>query len=373
MANKRVLYTVSAVSLALLLVSMFLPGELSGRISAATLLLCLAILTHVYVKKRGIPSVNKGEVLTVLAVTALVYVAVYYMTGLKFGFYRNLDMLSLGHIIPVTVIIISSEHIRKIIMAQEDRPAEILCYFSLVIAETLILGNVSYVTTFNKFMNLVAVVFLPSLVANLLYHYLSRRYGAKPIVVYRLITTLYAYLIPIKPALSDSIVSFIKLVIPILIYVFIDTLYERKRRYALEKKSKLAIPITVLAVVCMASVVMLISNQFRFGTLVIATESMTGEINKGDVVIFDQEDGQIYEEGQVIVFEKYDITVVHRIIKIERINGQNRYYTKGDANEGEDSGYITDDDIIGSAVSRLPFIGYPTLWLRDIVSSNVHR
>ena len=334
MANKRVLYTVSAVSLALLLVSMFLPGELSGRISAAILLLCLAVATHVYVKKRGIPSMYKGEVMLLLAVTALVYIAVYYLTGLKFGFYRNLDFLSLKHIIPITVIVIASEHIRKIIMAQEDRPAEIITYFALVIAETLILGNISYVTTFNRFMDLVAVVFLPSLVTNLLYHYLARRYGALPNVVYRLITTLYLYLIPVIPGLSESIVSFIKLIIPILVYVFVDTLYERKRRYALATRSKLAIPLTILAVACMASVVMLISNQFRFGALVIATESMTGEINKGDVVIFDQEDGQIYKEGQVIVFEKYDVTVVHRIIKIERINGENRYYTKGDANEG---------------------------------------
>ena len=118
--------------------------------------------------------------------------------------------------------------------------------------------------------------------------------------------------------------------------------------------------------VLMVGTVMLVSNQFKYGSLVIATESMTGEINKGDVVIFESYDNQTVEEGQVIVFESRNSMIVHRVVDIEIINGNTRYYTKGDANEDKDVGFITDADIVGLANFKVPVIGYPTLWVRSL-------
>ena len=114
------------------------------------------------------------------------------------------------------------------------------------------------------------------------------------------------------------------------------------------------------------TVSMLVSNQFKYGSLVIATESMTGELNKGDVVIFESYNDHAVQEGQVIVFESNDSMIVHRVVKIEIINGITRYYTKGDANEDWDSGFILDSNIVGIANYKLPYLGYPTLWLRSL-------
>ena len=121
----------------------------------------------------------------------------------------------------------------------------------------------------------------------------------------------------------------------------------------------------------MISIAMLISNQFRFGMLVIATESMTGEINKGDVIIFERYEDQKVEIGDVIVFEKDDLRVVHRIVDVERVNGINRYYTKGDANDSWDAGYVLDANIVGVTNLKVPFVGYPTIWARDLFSQKV--
>jgi signal peptidase len=154
--------------------------------------------------------------------------------------------------------------------------------------------------------------------------------------------------------------------LPIGIYLFIDSLYEKKVLLALGKKSKLTVPITVLAVAIMLFVVMVVSNQFYIGAYVIATESMTGEINKGDVAITTKYTDQSIEKGQVIAFEQGNIVVIHRVVKIEIINGQRRYYTKGDANEDRDAGFITDGNIIGLVNNKLPFLGYPTLWMRSL-------
>lgn len=93
---------------------------------------------------------------------------------------------------------------------------------------------------------------------------------------------------------------------------------------------------------------------------------MTGEINKGDALIYETYDDQIIQTGQVVVFIKNDTTVIHRVVDIKKINGTVRYYTKGDANVSEDAGYITDENIIGVAKMKIKFIGYPTIWVRSL-------
>ena len=116
----------------------------------------------------------------------------------------------------------------------------------------------------------------------------------------------------------------------------------------------------------MIGTVMLISNQFSYGAYVIATESMTGELNKGDIAIFEKYEDQFLKEGQVVVFAQNKTMIIHRIVDIQIINEKVRYYTKGDANEDMDAGWRTEGDIVGLVNYKLPYLGFPTLWLRSL-------
>lgn len=371
MADKKKLHIISASSLAVLLIIFIIPFETAGRIIAAVAFTAVAVATCILVKKRAILSMKKHQVLMIMVVITVVYLMLFYLTGLKFGFTKNPYALNVRFIferaIPISLIIVSSEIFRSVIRAQNDKAANRLSYFICVLLEMIACATASVaISSFNRFMELVAQTMFPALVANLLYHYLSKRYGVLPNMVFRLGTTMYLYLIPFTPAMAESLHSFVKLLLPIGIFIFIDALYERKRRYALQRKSKLSIPITIIAVAIMVSVIMLISNQFRFGAYVIATESMTGELNKGDVALYERYDEQLIKKGQVIVFEKNNSKIIHRVADIQVINGKTRYFTKGDANDGLDSGYIHDSDIVGLVDHKVPYVGYPTLWLRSL-------
>ena len=151
---------------------------------------------------------------------------------------------------------------------------------------------------------------------------------------------------------------------------FVLALFSKKKKNAKKASAKLSAVGTVLAIVIVASVAMLISCQFRFGALVVATESMTGEINMGDMIIYEQYDDQTIQQGQVIVFADGDARIVHRVVRIENINNEVRYYTKGDANPDEDFGYRTEADIVGLTNVKIPYIGHPTLWLNKLLKSN---
>jgi signal peptidase len=309
----------------------------------------------------------------IMTIIAPVYLMLYYLSGLGFGFYKNPYALRLEFVftffIPTAVVIVGSEIFRYVIRAQENKAADIMCFLSCVVAEITICSTATVgMSSFSNFMDLVGETFFPTVIANLLYHYLSKRYGFYPNIVYRAITSLYIYVIPYTSAMSDALHVFVKLMLPIAIYLFIDSLFEKKRRYALAKKSRLEKPITVIAIAIMLFVLMLISNQFRFGTYVIATDSMTGEINKGDAAIYERYDDQTIIEGQVIAYREGKSVIIHRVDDIQIINGAARYYTKGDANEDRDIGYRTDADIIGLVNFKIPFVGYPTVWLRSLFS-----
>lgn len=374
MTDKKVVKILSLSILAALLLALILPFGESGRIIAALLLLPAAVLVLFFLKKRNTLSIHKNQVLMIVALAAAAYVMIYYLTGLSFGFIKNPYRLTATNFfkffLPIAIIIVSTEVIRYVMMAQKSRSARVFCYLSCVIADMLICSNLPSVTSFNRFMDLIAGALFPALVSNFLYNYLSERYGMYPNIAFRSILTLHAYVFPVTSAISDSLVNLFNLFLPIAVFLFIDMLFEHRRRKALGNTSRIwritSKIITAFAVVIMIGTVMLVSNQFRYGALVIATESMTGELNKGDVVIFEEYTGQHIEEGQVIVFEKYNTMIVHRVVDIEVINGSARYYTKGDANEDRDEGYITQSEVVGFANKKLPAIGYPALWLRSL-------
>lgn len=374
MTDKRILHIFSFVIFAVLLIALFVPFGISGRIAAAILLLAPAVLMPLFVKKRSILSITKGQVLLLMAVIALLYVMGYYLSGIHFGFYKNPYRLTFSnffaYLLPTAAVIVFTEVIRSVTLAQWDKLSGVLCWLSCVIAEMLICSNLPSVTSFNKFMDLVAGAFFPAVVANCLYHYLSKRYGMYPNLVFRLITVLHVYILPVSSGVPDSLLNFFRILLPIVIYYFIDSLFEKKRRYALKNTSRFSRitskVLTVLALIFMIGTVMLVSNHFHYGAYVIATESMTGELNKGDVAICQRYEDQFIPEGQVIVFDKNGSVTVHRVVDIKIINGITQYYTQGDANEDPDAGFITNAQIIGLVEYKLPFLGYPTLWLRSL-------
>jgi signal peptidase len=373
MSDKRKLYVISISTLSALLLIFLIPFDTAGRILTATAIAVAAVICYLFIKKRPILSMNKNQVLIVLTSIALVYLMLYYLSGLNFGFYKNPYALNLEFFltffIPTAVVITASEVFRYVMRAQEDRIADMLCFLSCVVAEITICSTATVgMSSFSNFMDLVGETFFPAVMANLLYHYLTKRYGFYPNIIYRAITTLYIYIIPYTSAMSDAIHIFIKLMLPIAIFLFIDSLFEKKRRYALAKKSRLEKPITIIAVTIMLVVLMLISNQFQYGMYVIATDSMTGEINKGDAAIYERYDDQTIIEGQVIAYREGKSVIIHRVDDIQIINGTTRYYTKGDANGDRDTGYRTDGDIVGLVNFKIPYIGYPTIWLRSLFS-----
>ena len=371
--DKKALYAVSLITFAVLFSALFINLG-SSKILAACLLIPLTVAVRMMIRKRSSHSISKKEALLLSIIIGVLYVAAIEMTGLIFGFYRNPYFVSpkliFTTLLPLTVIIITTELLRSTWLEQKNTFATVIAFATCLLAEILAFSNLAGITTFNRFMDLVGMTLFPAISANVFYHYSAKRFGMLPNIAFRLITTLYVYFTRSVTAMSDALLACAKIFIPFIMLFLFSALFSKKKKNAVRKESKLGFVATALSVAVVISVAMLISCQFRFGAMVIATGSMTGEINKGDMIIYERYDGQTIKEGQVIVFTDGQSKIIHRVVMIERIGSETRYYTKGDANEDMDSGYRIASDIVGLTDTKVAYIGYPTLWLRELLEGS---
>ena len=137
-----------------------------------------------------------------------------------------------------------------------------------------------------------------------------------------------------------------------------------EREYNKKKFGKLILP-TLLVIFF----VYITSGYFHYHAIVVASGSMEAAISKGDVVVIEKISDQMKKElpiDQVIAYRYNKIIVVHRIVKKIVINDEVFYYTKGDANNGIDSYKISKDMILGVVDVKVPYIGYPTIWIKEL-------
>ena len=377
--EKTKTYLLEIILSALLLITLIISKKIT-YITLALLLLTYTITIKITIKQKNIFSIYKKQILISMISLGLIYIGIFYMFGFyAYNFSRTPTLLNLNtlykYIIPLTIIIISTEEIRqtfilkngtiKILKKQIDL-SKIILFINMVLIDVLIYIRLYDITKLDDFITVIGFIVFASVSCNMLYNYITKRYGNKSTITYKLITTLYIYIIPIIPNMYIYFRSFIRMIYPDIIYLILEHTYSKTNFVIANKdKNKNIIRTTTTLIIC-TLITMLISCQFKYGILVIGSESMTGTINIGDTIIYEQYKNQTIKKGDIIIFNNSGIKTIHRVIKIENINKETRYTTKGDANELEDLGYITNENIIGIKKLRIKFIGYPTIWLREL-------
>ena len=346
-------------------------------VSSAYLRIIIAVITLVslfiskkILHKRNIVSLYHKQVTILLGLLSVVFLLFFYILGLYFGFGSALVKFSLETlliiIIPTVVIIVASEIVRSILLAEKSILSKLLATIGMILIDLTLYANMSQLTTFDGFITIISFSLLASIASNLLWNYTSVRFGYKPAIVFRLVMTLYEFIIPVVPNVFTYLRCFLRILYPYIIYLLLENSYSKNSFVVAVQDKKKDNIITAILVVIMISIIMLISCEFKYGMLVIGTGSMTGTIDIGDAVVFERYEGQNIREQQVIIFERDDMRVVHRVVDIKEVNGVKRYYTKGDANKQKDTGYVVKEDIVGTVKFKIKYIGHPTLAVRKI-------
>lgn len=124
---------------------------------------------------------------------------------------------------------------------------------------------------------------------------------------------------------------------------------------------------TALIVIIAAAALLLLS--FRLLGLkgfTVLSGSMEPTYHTGSVIYVKSADADALEVGKPITFYLSGKTVAtHRIIEVVEEDGSVRYRTKGDANDIADGSLVDPEDIIGTPVFSIPYLGYALSYIQS--------
>ena len=87
--------------------------------------------------------------------------------------------------------------------------------------------------------------------------------------------------------------------------------------------------------------------NYHVGSLIVVKKTDAGEVEVGDVITY--------------VLNEDLVTVTHRVV--EKLDEEQRFITKGDANEDIDAVKVHYNNLIGKPVIQIPKMGYVTVFL----------
>lgn len=367
------MYIIEVLLLIFSLCCIIFSGIFTKTVIAVVLFLFM-IISNILIKSCRLKGKYNRKITPLMIIIGLVYIAFIYVLGIYIGFYTATVKFSkwtlLNYVIPHTIIIIAIENIRKTILLKEEKKSQIILLIATVILDVAIAININNVKSLKDYFMLIGFIVFSSIANNLLYNHIIIKYqNCKAIIAYRLILTLYLYIIPIVPNMHILFESVLKMILPYIIYLVLKGMYGKKEIEFFSKKKTRDIVLISILIIFLTILLMLISCQFKYGMLVIGSGSMTGTINKGDVIIYETLD-EIVNIGDIIVFNNNGTKIIHRVIDKKDSGTGTKYYTKGDANPNQDKGYREIEDIIGKVRFTIPQVGQLTVLLNEMFVQN---
>ncbi len=374
--GEKKLALIQLATIMILLLDIFVTNKLEeySMILFLAIILGITILVSGHEKKRNL--YEKDNILSIL-IYCFIYYIVIYLSGLIVGFLKTRYSLSILGIIRNTVPIILTIGISEILryeIISKTKNNKFLIILSCFMFVTIDTKLVAYAYDLNTTLGIVKMCYmsvLPILSKNFFLTYLCYKFGYGPGIIYRLIMEIPSYIIPIIPNINEYFKTIIELLLPA--YILWKTYKEfgnKKGKSDIRRNFLVQRITTVVLVIFLSLTIALTSGTFKFYALAIGSDSMNPKIKKGDVVIVEkiaQDNIGSLKVGEVLVYKYNDIVVVHRIIKMEKINDNYYFRTKGDNNKTEDAWTIDQASVIGKAVSMIPYAGIPTVWLSEEV------
>lgn len=340
--------------------------------------LALGILAYfLFGLKNRVPA-KYVDIMQLVFIYCMGYELLTYLSGLFLGFVRSPYSMEITtmikNIAPFLVMIVAQEIVRYSVVSRykKDKLVIVSITIALILFE-IFYGIGSYdLTSSSDIVKMLTILVGGSITKNCLCSYLAYRADYKPSILYRCIFELIFYVVPIFPNLGEYIEAMVAMIFPVILMVSIIALFEKKQ-YRKPKKNVMEILILwVPAIVVILFIVTLQTGVFKYRTMSIGSQSMYPNIKKGDVVVIDQirsdEEYKNIIEGEVLVFKHDNIIIVHRVTAITEKNGRLVFNTKGDNNNAGDAYDIDQSQVIGVARFKIPYIGYPSVWLSETIN-----
>lgn len=109
-----------------------------------------------------------------------------------------------------------------------------------------------------------------------------------------------------------------------------------------------------------------IPSIFGVKPMIVLSGSMETEINSGDLAIIKNINVKDLKKGDVIAYRSgKNIVTTHRIVEIEKNNDTRNFTTKGDNNEVNDLQKVTEKQVEGKYIFKIPKLGNFLMYIKE--------
>ena len=321
---------------------------------------------------------SKYDITQTVIIILILYCMIYFSLGLVFGYekspYSHELIPMLKNIWTFVVAIGFQEYVRMQLIKLSPKKIGYYAIITLffIIAEIdfwNISSNFSNNVAFFKYMSQTIV---PLLVSNCLFTYLVIMAGNVPSTIYRVILSLITILLPIFPGLNWLIKAMLEIILVIVCalyvnYVDLQSARVLNRRQLKKEKVTSYIPFVIVLVI----LVCFIGGIFKYQPIAVLSNSMYPTFARGDAVVvqkLEKKEFSKLKKGDILYYSKDGKLIIHRIIEIKETEEKKlEIKTKGDNNNTEDNWIIKEEEIIGKVKFMVPYIGYPSVWVNEML------
>ena len=315
------------------------------------------------------------DYLQIIFISVMVYLITYYLLGLVTG-YNTLpyDRSFIGivkNLWSFVIVIVFQEYIRQILINRSGKNKMLLIIITgIYTASSVINMSYSYLfSDFNTILKFIYVILIGEVSKNILITYITYKSNFIPSVVYLIMLQLPIYILPIIPNFNWFLEGCFKLLLPFSIFILCSKFYERREGINFKRKKTNLSLLPIIFV--LLPIILLVSGILKFQIMAVASNSMYPHFKRGYILLYEkltEEEKKQIKENDIIVFKKDDSIIFHRVIEIKYNDFNIKHYvTKGDNNNVIDKGYITNKDIVGVYKISIPYLGYPSVWLQEII------
>lgn len=336
-------------------------------------IISLTIMLMVLIVSFGIKKDNnylKGGSTRTLIALLMSYMLVIYGLGIFLGFNKGYLLNSSSYYKNVmSVVLFNSmlEATRYLVAKNCFKTKGPLIVFTVlsILINILLQINLGNLTTFEDMFIFLSTVIFPIIAEEILCSFITYKISMLPSIIYKLVMKLYIFIMPIVPDLGDYIYSCVNVAFPFIIYIIFNKMIIRYEREKQRLKQRNILIVTIPLLLILVILVILVSGIFRYKMIAIGSDSMVPIYHRGDAVIYEKIKIDSLEIGDILVFQKEDIIVTHRIVKIWIQDGKYHFVTKGDNNNTKDSFIPTEKDVLGRVRATFKYIGYPTVKINE--------
>ena len=365
------LLTIQIYMLLVIITGFFYGSIFENNLEVLFLLVSFIALDSVF--KIDLKDDYKYKPILKIVITCLLFYFVFiYVAGLFTGFAKTIYTFNFNNfiynIIPTIIYIILMECIRTIYINKSNNN-KIIIILSCIIFILYDSFSKYYLYDFkvsDELYEYIGLIVLTSIARNIFLTILCSKSNVINCVIYRIITEIYIFLVPIVPNFGPYINSVLEIALPLIIGLIL--IRPPIRILASPKKSKYSRTLSVVITAILLLIVLLNSGFIKYQMFVIGSNSMNTYIYRGDVIIArrtNNKEIKNIKKGEILVFRYNNKIISHRVYKIIKRDNKLYFKTKGDNNDQVDDNIVKEKDIIGTVSFRIKYIGLPSIWLRE--------